>query len=215
MVKSKANQWSATLNKIIDAKMLKKVKTKGEAVQLIKVHIQNSENILRNLIRQNAKKKFFTMIGDWLNILHNIPNEKLREVLYNIEAFRGDALNLGQPEPKAIQGKNTLGQKGISSSTKTSGNSNLVAPVQSSLTGKNPFAILKASAIASSQGAQFPNNFTNLPKVTPPFLPPLEGEAKNSTYTLVLDLDETLIHNVEVSPLSFTIYSMDLTATSQ
>jgi len=95
MVKSKANQWSATLNKIIDAKMLKKVKTKGEAVQLIKVHIQNSENILRNMIRQNSKKKFFMMIGDWLNILHNIPNEKLREVLYNIEAFRGDAVNLG------------------------------------------------------------------------------------------------------------------------
>jgi len=75
--------------------MLKKVKTKGEAVQLIKVHIQNSENILRNMIRQNSKKKFFMMIGDWLNILHNIPNEKLREVLYNIEAFRGDAVNLG------------------------------------------------------------------------------------------------------------------------
>jgi hypothetical protein len=35
--------------------------------------------------------------------------------------------------------------------------------------------------------------------VTPPFLPPLEGEAKNTLYTLVLDLDETLIHNVEVN----------------
>ena len=69
----------------------------------------------------------------------------------------------------------------------------------SSLTGKNPFAILKASAIASTQIAQFPNNFQNLPKATPPFLPALEGEAKTSTYTLVLDLDETLIHNVEVS----------------
>ncbi len=67
-----------------------------------------------------------------------------------------------------------------------------------SLTGKNPFAILKASAIASTSAAKFPNNFTNLPKVTPPFLPPLEGDEKKSTYTLVLDLDETLIHNVEV-----------------
>lgn len=73
--------------------------------------------------------------------------------------------------------------------------------VATSLTGKNPFAILKASAIASSQTAQFPNNFTNLPKVQPPFLPPLEGDTKASTYTLVLDLDETLIHNVEVPSL--------------
>ena len=66
------------------------------------------------------------------------------------------------------------------------------------MTGKNPFAILKASAIASPTSAVFPNNFTNLPKVFPPFLPPLEEDKKNTTYTLVLDLDETLIHNVDV-----------------
>lgn len=34
-----------------------------------------------------------------------------------------------------------------------------------SMTGKNPFAILKASAIATPTSAVFPNNFTNLPKV--------------------------------------------------
>jgi len=67
---------------------------------------------------------------------------------------------------------------------------------QTSLTGKNPFAILKASAIASNTAATFPNNFSNLPKVFPPFLEPIENDKK---YCLVLDLDETLIHNVEVS----------------
>ena len=41
---------------------------------------------------------------------------------------------------------------------------------QTALTGKNPFAILKASAIASITQATFPNNFTNLPKAFPPFL---------------------------------------------
>ena len=85
------------------------------------------------------------------------------------------------------------------------------------MTGKNPFAILKASAIASTTTAKFPNNFTNLPKVSPPFLPALEGEAKQHTYTLVLDLDETLIHNVEVrfitTVLNYVI-SMALTVTS-
>lgn len=72
-----------------------------------------------------------------------------------------------------------------------------------SITGKNPFAILKASAIASTSTAKFPNNFQNLPKATPPFLPPLEGEDKNTKYTLVLDLDETLIHNVEYGSDSY------------
>lgn len=71
---------------------------------------------------------------------------------------------------------------------------------QTTLTGKNPFAILKASTIASQQASVFPNNFTNLPRVYPPFLGPMEEGKK---YCLVLDLDETLIHNVEVSLICF------------
>jgi TFIIF-interacting CTD phosphatase-like protein len=62
---------------------------------------------------------------------------------------------------------------------------------------------LKASAIASPANAVFPNNFQNLPKVTPPFLDPLDDAVKDTTYTLVLDLDETLIHNVEYGQDSF------------
>lgn len=198
MIKKKGNYWAANLGKTLDAKMLKKVKTKGEAIQLIKVHIQNAENILRNMIRQNPKKRLFTMLNDWLNAIQTVPNEKIRETLYNIGEFRADAAKIAEPQEKTPTKQAGNGQgKGISSSTKTSGNSNLVGGTNS-LTGKNPFAILKASAIASTNAAKFPNNFTNLPKVTPPFLPPLEGETKNTTYTLVLDLDETLIHNVEV-----------------
>jgi Dullard-like phosphatase family protein len=71
----------------------------------------------------------------------------------------------------------------------------------SSMTGKNPFAILKASAIADPATCVFPNNFTNLPKVSPPFLNPLEHGSDE--YTLVLDLDETLIHNVDSGNDSF------------
>ena len=63
----------------------------------------------------------------------------------------------------------------MNQSTKTSGTSNLVGnQAGNSMTGKNPFAILKASAIASPTSAVFPNNFANLPKVSPPFLPPYE-----------------------------------------
>ena len=34
--------------------------------------------------------------------------------------------------------------------------------------------------------------------VAPPFLPELPPEKKNNTYTLVIDLDETLVHYEEV-----------------
>jgi len=75
------------------------------------------------------------------------------------------------------QGNNASGmaKKMIKDSDKSSGTNNLIGSGSGSttLTGKNPFAILKASAIAASQKAVFPNNFTNLPKATPPFLPPL------------------------------------------
>ena len=101
--------------------------------------------------------------------------------------------------------KGAMANRMIKDSDKSSGTNNLVGSGagNSTLTGKNPFAILKASAIAASQKAIFPNNFTNLPKVSPPFLPPLEGRDKEERYTLVLDLDETLIHNVEYGQDSF------------
>lgn len=149
------------------------------------------------MIKANPRKKIFNQINDWLNAIQTIPNERIRENLYNVEQYRLDVLNISE-----IKGKSpALGSglpKVLSNSTKTSGTSNLVGGGgSSSLTGKNQFAILKASAMNTST-ATYPNNFTNLPKCTPPFLPPLEGEARLKTYTLVLDLDETLIHNVEV-----------------
>lgn len=33
-------------------------------------------------------------MGDWLNGIANVTNEKIRETLYNIEQFRVDALNV-------------------------------------------------------------------------------------------------------------------------
>lgn len=69
--------------------MVKKVKTKGEAIQLLKVHMQNSENIIRNIIKnQNSnglKKKLFSTMTEWLNTISTVTNEKIRETLYNIE----------------------------------------------------------------------------------------------------------------------------------
>lgn len=161
------------------------------------------------------------------------PNEKIRDTLYNIEQFKFDALlqpEIRMKGPnnyannntlsssnssasstrsggsgKDAQGNSALNKRMIKDSDKSSGTNNLVGTGSgsSTLTGKNPFAILKASAIAATQKAVFPNNFTNLPKVSPPFLPPLTGKDKDTLYTLVLDLDETLIHNVEYGQDSF------------
>ena len=140
-------------------------------------------------------------------------------MLYNIEQFRGDALILPEikqtndrkSEKQASMNKAQDGGPIIGAGAKSAGSISASADSTSkgaskmlgnqgrtSLTGKNPFAILKASAIASTSSAVFPNNFQNLPKVSPPFLDPLEPSEK-PIYTLVLDLDETLIHNVEVS----------------
>lgn len=40
--------------------------------------------------------------------------------------------------------------------------------------------------------------------VQDPYLPPLTAEEQKDIYTLVLDLDETLIHFVEADPNNFT-----------
>ena len=78
--------------------MVKRVRTKGEAVQLLKVHMQNAENIMRNLIKMQqsngVKKRIFTLLGDWLNGITTVTIEKIRETLYSIEQFRGDVQNL-------------------------------------------------------------------------------------------------------------------------
>lgn len=49
--KKSNNYWATTLQQIVNSKMLKKVKTKGEAIQVLKVHMQNAENIIRNIIK--------------------------------------------------------------------------------------------------------------------------------------------------------------------
>ena len=58
------------------------------------------------------------------------------------------------------------------------------------------------SASQTAAGATHPFFDDDLPEVTEPFLPPLE-EGEEDVYTLVLDLDETLVHYFDVS--HFTI----------
>lgn len=148
----------------------------------------------------------FKIINDWLNQITKVPLERIRDMLQRVEQFRSDALILPQivSEGKKEQQAGVV----IGAGAKSAGSINDAIPVkqkvnkgETSLTGKNPFAILKASTIANLKQATFPNNFTNLPKATPPFLGPMQTDKK---YCLVLDLDETLIHNVDVSHLIIT-----------
>lgn len=110
---------------------------------------------------------------------------------------------MGAKKAQGSSNGSAMAKRMIKDTDKSSGTNNLIGTGGGTLTGKNPFAVLKASSIAANQKAVFPNNFTNLPKVRPPFLDPLEGNLKNEVYTLVLDLDETLIHNVEYGQESF------------
>jgi hypothetical protein len=96
--------------------MLKKVKTKGEAIQLLKVHMQNAENIMRNIIKMQqsngTKKRIFTIMTDWLNTISTVTNEKIRETLYNIEQFRPDVVNLTSANGSGSSGPVTQGGAG-------------------------------------------------------------------------------------------------------
>ena len=223
-----ANVWVDRLRKVVAEKLMKPVRNRADAAAMLRGNLENSDNILKNIIKPNLRKQFFQVLDAMVTRLPLYPNEKIRDMLYNIEQYKFDAML--QPELKisaveassnastmsnspssksnrTVSGKkeketgndSAVSKRMIKDSDKSSGTNNLVGGGSgtTTLTGKNPFAVLKASAIAASQKAVFPNNFTNLPKVSPPFLPPLDPSEKDTRYTLVLDLDETLIHNVE------------------
>jgi hypothetical protein len=44
------------LRKAIEEKIVKPIKNKGEAIQMLRVNIQNSDNIIKNIIKANQKK---------------------------------------------------------------------------------------------------------------------------------------------------------------
>jgi hypothetical protein len=94
MAIKKGNIWALNLEKTLEQKLMKKLINKGEVTQLLRVHIASAENIMRNMIKANQKKKLFISVDAWLNGIQVIPNERIRENLYNIEQYRADALNI-------------------------------------------------------------------------------------------------------------------------
>lgn len=68
------------------------IKNKSEAVQMLRVNIENEENIIKNIIKANQRKQFFIVLNMYLERLPLYPNDKIRDTLYNIEQFKFDAL---------------------------------------------------------------------------------------------------------------------------
>ena len=86
------NLWISNLKKAIDEKTVKPIRNRGEAVQMLRVNIQNADNIIGNIIKANQKKQFFMVLHEYKTRLPLFPNEKIRDTLYNIEQFKFDAL---------------------------------------------------------------------------------------------------------------------------
>lgn len=112
------NLWVQNLKKVIDTKISKIIKNKSEAVQMLRVNIENEENIIKNIIKANQRKQFFNVLNMYVTRMPLFPNEKIRETLYNIEQFKFDALL--QPEIKLSMSSSSSGS---SNSTPTSSKS--------------------------------------------------------------------------------------------
>lgn len=61
---------------------------------MLRVYCSNCENIIKNISKANQNKRIFKLIDEWLNNLTKVPVDRIRDVLYNIEQFKGDALKL-------------------------------------------------------------------------------------------------------------------------
>lgn len=59
---------------------------------MLRVNIENEENIIKNIIKANQRKQFFIVLNMYLERLPLYPNDKIRDTLYNIEQFKFDAL---------------------------------------------------------------------------------------------------------------------------
>ena len=52
---------------------------------MLRVYCSNCENIIRNICKANQNKRIFKLIDEWMNTMHKVPIDRVRDVLYNIE----------------------------------------------------------------------------------------------------------------------------------
>ena len=83
--KFKNNEWLNQIKAMLDKKLSSPIKSKQQAVQMVRVNLQNSENIIKNIIKANQKKQFFMVLNEYVQYMSMYPNSRIRDVLYNIE----------------------------------------------------------------------------------------------------------------------------------
>lgn len=59
---NRINLWIKQLREVIEKKIIKLIKNKSEAVQMMRVNIENEENIIKNIIKANQRKQFFSVL---------------------------------------------------------------------------------------------------------------------------------------------------------
>jgi hypothetical protein len=67
----------------------------------MRVYLASAENIIRNMIKANLKKRMFYNINEWLNKITLVPNEGIRKNLYNIEQYRADSIPVVEVKGKS------------------------------------------------------------------------------------------------------------------
>jgi len=88
---------------------------------MLRVNIQNSDNIIKNIIKANQKKQFFMVLNEYMTRLPLFPNEKIRDTLYNIEQFKFDALLQPEIKMNGPSQESTLTSTNSSASSSRSG----------------------------------------------------------------------------------------------
>ena len=53
MVVKRQSTWELQLSRTVDTKILKKLKNKSEATQMLRVYCSNCENIIKNISKAN------------------------------------------------------------------------------------------------------------------------------------------------------------------
>lgn len=173
---NKSNSWVLKLEKICESKLTRLFKGRYEALQAMKVNNESARSVMNNISKIKPRQPIYYSIVVLLKELDNVGVAKIREMMFNSIQYRDGKLIAITLD--AMNGFNTTSTKGFGAN----GSSNTQV--------FNPHS---APAIQSPSHAFF---FDELPQVYEPFLP----EAEPGIYTLVLDLDETLVHYFDLGP---------------
>ena len=72
---------------------------------MLRVYSLNCENVIRNICKPNQNKRIFKLVSEWMANIKNVPMDRIRDMLYNIEQFKQDAFKLPEIKSKISSGK--------------------------------------------------------------------------------------------------------------